>query len=386
MNMKIVTRNRDSSPLLCEPLIGSFQISSERRKALAIDKSRSSVVDLFCGVGGLTHGFVQEGFNVVAGIDADSTCKYAFEKNNGAKFITRDIIKLTAAEIIQLYPKNGFRILVGCAPCQPFSKYTNRKSEDDEWRLVQRFAELIKGVQPEIVSMENVPELEKHKVFRDFVSTLKNEDYYLSWSVVHSAEYGVPQTRKRLVLFASKLGPINIIKRTHSRKRPRTVAQAIGRLEPIGAGQTSPKDKLHTASGLSEINLRRIMKTPAGGGWKDWPTDLVLKCHRKETGKTYSGVYGRMKWDEPGPTITTQCNGLGNGRFGHPEQHRAISLREAALLQTFRRKYHFIDPNTKLSFKTVARHIGNAVPVRLGRIIARSIRRHLEAHIAANSE
>lgn len=341
---------------------------------------RSSVVDLFCGVGGLTHGFVQEGFNVVAGIDADSTCKYPFEKNNGARFIAKDIMKLAAAEIIHLYPKNGLKILVGCAPCQPFSKYTNRKSKDDEWKLVQRFAELIKAVQPEIVSMENVPQLEKHKVFGDFVDALKDEKFYISWSLVDCVDYGVPQTRKRLVLFASQLGAINIIDASYPPEQRRTVAQTIGRLEPIKAGQTSPKDRLHTASNLSEINLRRIMNTPAGGGWKDWPDDLVLKCHKKKTGKTYGSVYGRMKWDQPAPTVTTQCNGLGNGRFGHPEQHRAISLREAALLQTFPRKYEFINPNSRFFFKKIARHIGNAVPVRLGRVIARSIRRHLEAH------
>ena len=139
-------------------------------------------------------------------------------------------------------------------------------------------------------------------------------------------------------------------------------------------------DPLHRASALSPLNLRRISLTPAGGGWKDWPEELRLDCHKKDSGKSYGSVYGRISWNNPSPTMTTQCNGLGNGRFGHPDQNRAISLREAALFQTFPQEYEFFDPNTKINFGNLARHIGNAVPVRLGEMIAQSIRRHLEAH------
>ena len=339
-----------------------------------------SVVDLFCGVGGLTHGFVKEGFNVVAGIDVDSSCNYAYEKNNKAEFLLKDILELTAEDVIALYPNDDLKILVGCAPCQPFSRYTNRKSEDSKWKLVGKFAELISEIQPDIVSMENVPELAKHSVFKDFLRILDENHYERSWSFVECVKYGMPQTRTRLVLFASKLGPIEIIKPTHSPSRVRTVRNVIGNIEPIKAGQVSPKDSLHRASALTEINLKRIAATPEGGSWKDWDEELVLKCHKKETGKSYPSVYGRMKWNEPAPTMTTQCNGLGNGRFGHPEQNRAISLREAALIQTFPRYYRFVEPKTEVVIKHVARHIGNAVPVRLGKIIARTIRKHLETH------
>jgi DNA (cytosine-5)-methyltransferase 1 len=338
----------------------------------------ASVTDIFCGIGGLTHGFVKEDFNVIAGIDVDSSCKYAYEKNNGAKFIDKSVDEITVEEIINLYPENDIKIMVGCAPCQPFSKYTNKESEDEEWQLVGRFAELIRGVQPEIVSMENVPELEEHPIFLEFIDMLEDEEYSYSWSNVECVDYGVPQTRTRLVLFASKFGEIEIIPKTHYPGRQKTVRQAIGDLEPLQAGQASPRDPIHCSSRLSEVNIRRIMSTPPGGGWKDWPEDLLLECHKKETGKSYGSVYGRMAWDEPAPTITTQCNGLGNGRFGHPEQHRAISLREAALLQTFPRYYHFIEPRSKVFFKRLARQIGNAVPPRLGRIIARTIKKHLE--------
>lgn len=338
----------------------------------------TAVVDLFCGVGGMTHGFVQEGFNVVAGIDIDRTCRYAYETNNRARFIETDIEALTPDEVSNLYPKGVTKILVGCAPCQPFSKYANRKVEAEDWKLVQSFAELIRGVRPEIVSMENVPQLAKHPVFTHFVATLEEERYRYSWDVVDCVSYGVPQTRKRLVLFASKFDDIRIIEKTHLPPRYQTVAHAIRRLEPLAAGQMSAKDPLHRASALSPVNLRRIMNTPAGGGWRDWSDDLVLACHKKESGKTYPSVYGRMLWNEPAPTMTTQCHGLGNGRFGHPEQHRAISLREAALLQTFPKRYRFVDPEDDFFIGIVARHIGNAVPVRLGRIIARTIKRHLQ--------
>jgi len=339
----------------------------------------ASVVDLFCGVGGMTHGFVHEGFKVVAGIDVDPTCKYPYEKNNRARFILRDIQRITSKEVLDLYPRGDVKILIGCAPCQPFSKYSNPKSEDDKWRLLLSFAELIRGVKPEIVSMENVPQLEKHRVFKEFIEVLREQGYYFSWSLVDCVDYGVPQNRTRLVLFASMYGDIRIINRTHPPKKHRTVSHAIRRLEPIRAGGISPTDPLHRASGLSDLNLRRIMATPPGGSWKDWPEDLVLECHKKESGRTYRSVYGRMLWDQPAPTMTTQCYGLGNGRFGHPQQHRAISLRESALLQTFPKSYDFIDPKSEAFTKIIARHIGNAVPVRLGRIIGRSIKRHLEA-------
>lgn len=339
-----------------------------------------SVVDLFCGIGGLTHGFVKEGFNVVAGVDVDSSCKYAYETNNNARFIQKDIFELTAKDVIEFYSNTNLKILVGCAPCQPFSRYTKGKLKDNKWKLVSEFARLISEVQPDIVSMENVPELATHSVFREFLCELVKNQYEHSWSLVDCWQYGVPQTRTRLVLFASKLGAIEIIKPTHPPSRVRTVRDVIGNLEPIDAGNASAKDPLHRASNLTKLNLRRIKSTPEGGSWKDWDKELVLECHKRDSGKSYSSVYGRMRWDEPAPTITTQCNGLGNGRFGHPEQNRAISLREAALIQTFPRYYRFVDPGTEVIIKHIARHIGNAVPVRLGQIIARSIGKHLEVH------
>jgi DNA (cytosine-5)-methyltransferase 1 len=143
------------------------------------------------------------------------------------------------------------------------------------------------------------------------------------------------------------------------------------------AGGSDPNDSLHRASSLSKLNLERIKASKPGGSWRDWDKSLLAECHRKQSGKTYPGVYGRMEWDTPAPTITTQCFGYGNGRFGHPEQDRAISLREAAILQTFPEDYCFLPHTERISFSRIGRMIGNAVPVRLGEVIALSILSHL---------
>jgi DNA (cytosine-5)-methyltransferase 1 len=223
--------------------------------------------------------------------------------------------------------------------------------------------------------MENVPTVAKHVVFHDFVRSLKELGYHVWFDVVDSAKYGVPQMRRRMVLLASLHGPISISEPTHL--KPITVRQAIGRLRPLSAGETAPRDKLHISSKLSDKNLARIQASRPGGTWRDWPPHLVADCHRAESGRTYPGVYGRMEWDKPAPTMTTQCFGFGNGRFGHPEQDRAISLREAAILQSFPRNYAFIPPGGEVQLKALGRLIGNAVPVDLGRAIARSIKSHL---------
>lgn len=336
-------------------------------------------VDLFCGAGGLTHGFVLEGLPVVAGIDLDPACRFPYEANNRARFIEKDISTVTVAEIKALFEGAETTVLAGCAPCQPFSTYAQRyetDGKDGKWGLLYHFARLAKEVAPDIVTMENVPTVSKHVVFHDFVSTLQELGYRVWFGVVDSSKYGVPQTRHRMVLLASKLGDIQMVQPTTT--EPTTVRQAIGHLRALNAGESAPGDRLHATATLSEKNLRRIRASKPGGTWRDWPESLVADCHKAKTGKTYAGVYGRMEWDKPGPTMTTQCYGFGNGRFGHPEQDRAISLREAAILQSFPSSYHFIKKDGEVNFSALGRLIGNAVPVDLGRAIARSIKVHLK--------
>ncbi len=346
-------------------------------------KRQIKVVDLFCGIGGLTHGFVKEGFTVVAGIDNDPTCRYGYEANNPSEFVEKDIMKVTSKELASYYGKDrGIKILVGCAPCQPYSKLNLKKPGKNEFRPIEKFAQLILKVKPEIVSMENVKDLIKYPVFEKFKNTLEKNGYKVFHKIVDTSDYGVPQYRKRLVLLASRLGEIKLIDETHRAENKITVRHILASLEPINDGEVSAKDPIHRARKLSLLNKKRIIATPLdGGSAHSWGDDLKLECHKKESGKTYSGtVYGRMRWDEPAPTMTTQCVGLGNGRFGHPEQNRAISLREAALIQTFPKSYKFVEKGKKIIVADVARFIGNAVPVRLGQVIAQSIKQHLEEH------
>ena len=272
-----------------------------------------NAVDLFCGVGGLTHGMIAEGINVKLGIDIDPSCKFAYIKNNkNTKFLAKDISKVSIEELKTYYPKDTISILAGCAPCQPFSSYSY-KNKTEKWKLLYEFARLVEGVEPDIITMENVPTLlqfKKAPVFSDFLKKLGKLGYQYSYSIVNCPEYGIPQNRKRLVLLTSKLGEINIIPPTH--KEFKTVRQTIGKLEPIKHGETSKKDSLHRASLLSPINIKRIKQSKPGGSWKDWDEDLLLACHKKDSGKSYVSVYGRMEWDKPSPTMTTQCNGIGN--------------------------------------------------------------------------
>lgn len=344
------------------------------------------VVDLFCGIGGLSYGLIKEGLDIVAGIDNDETCRFGYEYNNKTKFIHRDIIQVSAKEINELFgnKEQTIRVLVGCAPCQPFSKLNLRRISRKQLAPLEKFARLIKDTLPDIVSMENVSglaDIKKYPIFKTFIDTLKENGYHYKYEIVDTSEYGIPQNRKRLVLLASRFGEIELVKRTHKNKKV-TVRDVIRGLEPIRDGEISVTDPLHRSRKLSSLNLKRIKSTPHdGGSSKNWSERLVLNCHKKDSGKTYrSTVYGRMRWDEPAPTMTTQCVGLGNGRFGHPEQDRAISLREAAIFQTFPKDYKFVTPNEPVVVGRVAKFIGNAVPVKLGVVIGKSIRKHVEQY------
>lgn len=344
------------------------------------------VIDLFCGIGGLSYGMKTAGFSILAGFDLDSTCQYAYETNTGGIFISKNIVDVTAEDIISRYSKGAIRVLAGCAPCQPFSSYAfkNKEKDPDKYDLLYEFGRLVQAVKPDIVTMENVPAIRTFKlkpVLSDFINLLKGEGYEVWCDVVYCPDFGIPQTRKRLVLIASKLGPVCALIPSHKKENYITVRDTIANLPILEAGQIDPKDPLHRCRALSEINLRRIKLTPEGGSWRSWPSDLVLSCHKREGGRSFGSVYGRMKWDQPSPTITTQCTGLGNGRFGHPSQNRAISLREAALLQTFPFDYHFFKDEKSISLTIASRYIGNAVPPKLGEIIAKTILNHIFSHL-----
>jgi len=343
-------------------------------------------VDLFCGAGGLTHGLIEAGVRVVAGVDFDESCKHPYTANHrGIAFHKHDIAKLKASEVERWFGNASIRVLAGCAPCQPFSTYSQRYDTvgTERWGLLSHFARLAEELKPDILTMENVPTVTKHQVFDDFVARLTRLEYKVWYEDVDCVKYGLPQRRRRAVLLASLHGPIQLHEPDASEVR--AVQDVLKSLPVLRHGGSDEADPLHTASRLSPLNLKRIKASKPGGSWRDWPKNLIAKCHTKKTGKTYPSVYGRMKWEEPAPTLTTQFYGFGNGRFGHPSQARGLSLREGAILQGFPQDYSFVPKGEPIQFKTLGRLIGNAVPVELGRAIGESIIEHVKRHVGQPS-
>lgn len=353
----------------CANVNGSRQ---QRRSGLpagfAPKPRKVRAVDLFCGIGGLTNGLHSAGVAVGAGYDIDPSCRYAYEANNDSAFVQADIRDLRFGDIAPHYANADVSVLAGCAPCQPFSAHTRRsKQSGEDCSLLLEFARLVVEGRPEIVSIENVPGLARHEAFAEFTNTLDSLGYHMDYGVLSCEDYGVPQTRRRLVLLASLLGEIRLP--AAAKGRP-TVADFINGQPRIEAGETHPQDRAHASMPLSPLNLRRIRQSKPGGSWKDWAGDLVNPCHRATH---YPAPYGRMRWDAPAPTITTQFCYYSTGRFGHPEQDRAISVREGARLQTFPEDYDLIEGDEPYLICNLARHIGNAVPVNLAVAIGQRI-------------
>ena len=345
-------------------------------------KCKIEAIDLFSGIGGLTYGLRQANIDVLAGLDNDKSCKYSYEKNNHCKFITADIAEYNFEEMKKMYSENSIRVLVGCAPCQPFSSHTfksKNKEGDSRWNLINYFLKAIKTVDPQVISMENVRGITKTEIFKDFISKVEALGYNIDYEVVYSPDYGVPQNRSRLVLLGSKLGEIKVPPKTHSKNSYVTVGDVIRNLPRINSGGISHKDSIHRAKNLSPLNLDRIKQSKPKGTWRDWDVQLLPNCYKKVSGQSYTSVYGRMSWDEVAPTITTQFLNYGSGRFGHPEQNRALSVREGALLQTFPNDYDF---GEDISLTKIGRHIGNAVPPKLGYVIGKTINDHLNTYYA----
>ena len=370
---------------LIEELRNVLSSSTRKRLAELCADSPVSAVDLFCGAGGLTHGLIRAGVKVEAGIDIDTQAEHAFTKNNpNTKFYPWDVGRKKYPSIAKLFAKGKYRLLAGCAPCQPFSKLTQAIDRHRSWDLLDNFGRFVARIEPELVTMENVPELAERgeDIFNSFVDTLEDLEYHVDWKIVKCEEYGVPQFRRRLVLLASKLGELKVPQGSYRFKsRWRSVRHTIENLPELESGEEYSDDRLHGASQLSPLNLKRIKATRHDGGNRhDWPNKLVLECHKKATGEGYHSIYGRMWWDRPSPTMTTLCTGIGNGRFGHPEQDRSITLREAALLQSFPPAYEFWPAKEKLNRGAVSRMIGNAVPPRLAKALGKAIIEHVSKY------
>ena len=332
-------------------------------------------IDLFCGAGGLTLGLRRAGWDVVAGVDVDEAVEMTYEGNNpGVKFVPADLRSLTTEDILKLagpVPRQEL-LLAGCAPCQPFSKQRRGSGfqKRSDATLLGQFARLIRTLEPKVVLMENVPGIAAvpgFSSFRRFLKTLQDFGYECGHGVLNARDFGVPQHRRRYVLLAVR-GALAALPYPADGPESHggTVRATIEHFPTIDAGEGDPSIPNHYAAGLSTLNLQRIRATPIdGGSRRDWPEHLTLECHRKTLG--FSDVYGRMWWDRVAPTLTSRCNSLSNGRFGHPEQDRAISLREAAALQTFPDDYEFFGTKNR-----IACWIGNAVPVSFAESLGRA--------------
>ena len=332
-------------------------------------------LDFFCGAGGLTRGLRDAGIDVVAGYDKDRSCEETYRSNNrGTNFFFSDIRELAVEDVHM--SKDSAWLLAACAPCQPFSSQRRAGMPHQDAALLAHIGRLVSAAHPRYVLVENVPGIARvvgFSTFRRFLKTLSENKYHYTYRVLDAKHYGVPQTRRRLVLLASQVVLPSLPKATHGPqgKCLRTVRDVIGHFPSIEAGESNDQVPNHTAARIMAHNLERLRNTPVDGGDRRcWPDELVLDCHKKTKG--YTDVYGRMAWERPAPTLTSKCNSISNGRFGHPEQNRAISLREAAAIQTFPDDYVFYGTSGQ-----IAKQIGNAVPVSFARALGEHI---LELH------
>ncbi len=337
-----------------------------------------SVIDFFCGCGGTSAGLKNAGMNIVAGIDCDSVALETFKINfPEAKSLNEDITTLTCSKLGRSIGEFSRPLLfAACAPCQPFSKQ-NRHKENADSRVVllDELHEFVSYFRPEYVLLENVPGMQKVEKgpFSRFIELLEGSGYEVDFDIKDAKDYGVPQSRRRLVLIASRLGSVSLPKQTHGETEDLlkyvTVNDAISSYPPIEAGQTNNEVPNHQTAQVSELNLKRLRHTPEGGDRRDWPDELLLECHKRKTG--YTDTYGRLNGSEPAKTLTTKCVSISNGRFGHPTQHRAISVREAASLQTFPDDFVFVG-----TLIQTAKQVGNAVPVRFAEALGSQILEH----------
>ncbi len=353
-----------------------------------------AVYDFFCGCGGTSRGFQKAGMDIAFALDIDQDAKNTFTKNfPSTVFCDKSIKELKVAELQHTFSEHqgSYKLFCGCAPCQPFTKQNTKSPKQDERKdLLTYFGAIIKECKPDFVFVENVPGLQKvskdkHGPFPAFKELLDDLHYKISCNVVAAQDYGAPQLRRRFVLLASRHGEISIPNPSHGKSTEtpyKTVFDAIADLPAIVAGECYDGDNIlnHRAATLSELNMKRIKASEHnGGGRNNWPRNLWPDCYTRtnKDGTTHSGhtdCYGRLWWDKPATGLTTRCVSYSNGRFGHPVQDRALSVREAARLQGFDDDFEFTG-----NLNSMARQIGNAVPVDLAFAMGNHFINHLEA-------
>lgn len=345
-------------------------------------KNRTTLkaVDFFCSAGGVTCGFKEAGINVLGGIDIDPNCKVTYERNNDTKYLCADVSNLnikSLSKIFNIRRNQSNLIFVGCSPCQYYSNMNTDKSKSSETRLLlDDFQGFVDYYKPGYIFIENVPGLKRDPAspLGKFKTFLTENGYVFDEDIINAKYFGVPQNRRRYILIATRVKEkISLPK--GNRNAIKTVRDAIGdysKFYPIVSGHKDKSSFIHTAADLSDINKRRLRQVPLNGGNREsWDDELQLECYKNHEGHT--DVYGRMHWNKPSPTITTRFCSISNGRYGHPDQLRAISLREGATLQSFPEDYIFYSESQGI----IAKMIGNAVPPQLAALIGEKI---IETH------
>lgn len=339
-----------------------------------------TAIDLFCGAGGLTTGLQMAGFDVLAGVEINPVAAETYLMNHpNHKMYSSDIRNLDPELVMrELNLKKGeLDLLAGCPPCQGFSTHRtrNRASSVQDVRndLVFEFLRFAQAFLPKTLMMENVPGLAKDPRIEYVKNELENLGYIFnknSIQVKNASHFGVPQRRRRMILQASRLGEISDAEASAEKK---TVFQCINHLKEAGDSGDALHDYKEKRTAKTLNLIRQIPLN--GGSRKDLPEDLWLPCHKRNP-NSYKDVYGRMAWDDVAPTITGGCTNPSKGRFLHPEKHRAITLREAALLQTFPQDYKF---SLRKGKEPAALMIGNALPPEFIRRHAIKYREHLHS-------
>lgn len=344
-------------------------------------KNIIKAVDFFCSGGGMSFGMQQAGIEILAGIDFDKSCEETYTANiKGAKFIHADVFDLKETELekkLGLKKNDKSLVLIGCSPCQYWSIInTDRNKSEKSKDLLKEFRRFVQYFKPGYVVIENVPGVLRRKTesgLGDFILWLQENKYALHFDVHEVSNYGVPQHRRRFTLIANRVtkDELEPIKVNVKKITVRDVLGIENGFPKVKAGYKDESPFMHTVAGLKEINLKRLAMTKKNGGTRLTYADneeLAPDCHKNDK-DNFKDTYGRMWWDRPSPTITTKFFSISNGRFAHPEENRAISLREGAVLQSFPKNYIF----KASSIANAARMIGNAVPPKYAQAIGKAI-------------
>jgi DNA (cytosine-5)-methyltransferase 1 len=344
-------------------------------------KTKLKAIDFFCSGGGMSSGMQSAGINMLAGIDVDKNCAATYKANiKGAKFIQADVFDLSEEDLLTHIPvrkDDDNLILIGCSPCQFWSLINTDRSKSKRSKdLLGEFKRFVEYLNPGYVVVENVPGILRRKEesgLKDFIESLESRNYTVHFDIHEVSRFGVPQHRRRFTLIANRISG-DIVKPIAVEGARLTVRDVIGEhngFPKVPAGHKDESPFMHTVSGLTDINLKRLSLTAHDGGTRLAYADndsVAPNCHRNDK-INFKDTYGRMWWDKPSPTITTRFTSVSNGRFAHPEEDRAISLREGAVLQSFPENYIF----DTTSIQQTAKIIGNAVPPKYAEAIARAI-------------